>query len=293
MRRSLFRLSLIFSLLFFVPSGFLSAQNTMGARVVYSGLPDDESIFTCFLFRGATYVASSPDDDPRTVTLWRLEESVLTPVRDMSIPSRGPYPSPDIGPVHTNPKIQLPFFARTAGWIYFLDATGSSLTQLYRTDGITTQRLTNFTGNPTTIGNRSFFDSVQARHLHNRATGGAANIDATTPEEYGPFFIYEQLDGEPDRLYYLVLSAIESQPGSSTSRDVFRVELYAITDAADTPTRVVENVFRLGFGKESDFALAFYSVQNLGGRKTTRRPRCHRTNFFGGVGPLFGGEWSH
>ena len=253
MRQFLFRLSLIFSLLFLAPSYFLSGQDLPGARIVYSGLPDDESIFTCFLFHGTTYVASAPDDDPRSITLWRLEDADLAHVRDISIPTLATFSAGfvDVGPIHLNPKIQLPFFARTANWIYFLDATGSAVAQLHRTDGVTTERLTNFEGIENE-GGRHFFDSLYVRHI--------SSIVSPAQLEAGPFFIYERLDAEPDRLYYLVQTYIDA------ADEDFRVELWSIKDASGTPTRVVANVYDVT-PNDSYNINAFFTLQNLGGKK--------------------------
>ena len=280
MRCYLSKFSLIFSLLFLVPSGFLSAQG-LGARIVYSGLPDDESIFTCFLFRGATYVASAPDDEPRTITLWRVEEFDLVLFRNINIPSRASFSGSTDRPIHLNPKIQLPFFARTERWIYFLDSAGGDLAQLHRTDGVTTEQITHFTGEPTTPGNSSFFDRFYAQHIS----------DQNNPQirEGGPFFIYEQLDSEPDKLYYLTIKKMPNTPATSPSD----IQLHSITDSEPRPTLVVEKVATLISNFWEDGLLAFFLTQNLGGNKLfvgndalplTRSEPLHDPYLFSGGG---------
>ena len=254
-------LFLVFFFLFLLSfaSAPLRAQGA-GLRVVAGDLPADAHVFTRFSFGGATYVAHSPDHDPRTIALSRVEPFGLVRVQDIRVPL-----TPSVAaaishagavdsPIHRNPKIGLPFFARTAGWIYFLDSGGGAVAQLRRTDGAITQTLTHFDGTGSG-NNRSFFDAVHVRHL--------SDTPGPKVREGGPFLIYEVLDTEPDRLYYL---AVEHHL-RITSQQTYKLELYSIGDSEFTPQRLVSNVRGLDRGLDNVLTAAFSLLQNLGGQR--------------------------
>ena len=180
---------------------FLDAPAQDGIRVVTSEL-SGEQIFHEFVHNGTLFFVSAANANKRSMKIWKIDDGPVL-VDTIALDGTGAFE-------HANdPR----FFACTKKWIYYINKADRDLQeQLYRTDGIVIERLSDFSGTRPTVGATGFF-------------GGADHNGGGGP----PFFMHHVLESEPDHLYFL-----------AANKDYISVS--AIKDNASTTTVVDEHI---------------------------------------------------